>query len=92
VIDWHAALGRLEPGADCTCMYQHLSRAINKHDTFVHKGLHDFEQAVDVACVTHASLTRAMMCGDQIFVGAETLSRSKPKEVRNEEEASTGDN
>jgi hypothetical protein len=25
--------------------------------------------SVSVACVTHASLTRAVMCGDQTFVG-----------------------
>jgi hypothetical protein len=33
-----------------------------------------------------------MMCGDQIFVDTEMLSRSNLKEVRNEEETSTGDN
>jgi hypothetical protein len=50
------------------------------------------ELGVNVACVTHASLMRAMMCDDQIFVGTKTLSRSNPEEVRNEEETSTGDN
>jgi hypothetical protein len=47
-----------------------------------------------VACVTHASRMRVMMCGDQVFCGYErrSLCGRTFREVRNEEETSTSDN
>ncbi|KAH8992590.1 P-loop containing nucleoside triphosphate hydrolase protein [Lactarius hatsudake] len=50
VIDRRAALRRLEPGPDRTRIDQRLSRAIDKHDTFAHKGLRDFERAAEEIC------------------------------------------
>jgi hypothetical protein len=42
------------------------------------------ELGVNVACVTHASLAGAMVCGYQIMTGRRTLSRTRLREVRNE--------
>lgn len=50
VIDRRATLGRLEPGPDRTRIDQRLSRAIDKRDTFAHKGLRDFERAAEDIC------------------------------------------
>ena len=50
VIDRRAALQRLDPGPERTRMDQRLSRAIDKHDTFAHKGLRDFERAAAEIC------------------------------------------
>ena len=50
VIDRRAALRRLEPGPERTRIDQRLSRAIDKHDTFAHKGLRDFERAAAEIC------------------------------------------
>ena len=50
VIDRRAALPRLQPGPERSRMDQRLSRAIDKHDTFAHKGLRDFERAVEEIC------------------------------------------
>ena len=50
VIDRRAALQRLEPGPDRTRIDQRLSRAIDKHDTFAHKGLRDFQRAAEEIC------------------------------------------
>ena len=50
VIDRRAMLLRLEPGPDRTRIDQRLSRAIDKHDTFAHKGLRDFERAAEEIC------------------------------------------
>jgi hypothetical protein len=41
------------------------------------------ELGVNVACVTHASRMRAMMCGDQIFGVQDALLGGVPREVRN---------
>jgi len=50
VIDRRATLRRLEPGPDRNRIDQRLSRAIDKHDTFAHKGLRDFERAAEEIC------------------------------------------
>jgi hypothetical protein len=42
------------------------------------------ELGVNVACVTHASLVGAMLCGYQILTTRGTLSRTILREVRNE--------
>jgi hypothetical protein len=50
------------------------------------------ELGVNVACVTHASLVGAMVCGYQILMAREALSRTILREVRNKEDASASDN
>lgn len=50
VIQARAALPRLEPGPERTRLDQRLSRAIDKRDTFAHKGLRDFERAAAEIC------------------------------------------
>ncbi|KAI0299668.1 hypothetical protein B0F90DRAFT_1727667 [Multifurca ochricompacta] len=50
VLDRRSALRRLEPGPERDRIDQRLSRAINKQDTFTHKGLRDFERAADEIC------------------------------------------
>lgn len=50
VIDARAALPRLDPCPERTRLDQRLSRAIDKHDTFTHKGLRDFERAAAEIC------------------------------------------
>ncbi|KAF8269192.1 hypothetical protein EI94DRAFT_1699684 [Lactarius quietus] len=53
VIDKCTMLQCLKLGPECTCIDQHLSLAwaIDKCNTFAHKGLHDFERAVDEICL-----------------------------------------
>ena len=50
VIDRRATLRHLPPGPERNRIDQRLSRAIDKHDTFTHKGLRDFERAADEIC------------------------------------------
>jgi endoribonuclease Dicer len=50
VIQARAALPRLDPGPERARLDQRLSRAIDKHDTFAHKGLRDFERAAAEIC------------------------------------------
>ncbi|KAF8267333.1 hypothetical protein EI94DRAFT_1786492 [Lactarius quietus] len=50
VIEKRAMLRRLEPGSERDRIDQRLSRAIDKRDTFAHKGLRDFERAADEIC------------------------------------------
>ena len=47
VIDQHAMLRCLKQGPDCICINQHLSQVIDKHDTFTHMDLHNFERATE---------------------------------------------
>jgi hypothetical protein len=51
-------------------LWQHYIFSNKSHVSAVVWGSGDatMELGVNVACVTHASLTRAVMCGDQIFV------------------------
>ena len=50
VIDRRAALPRLQPGTERSSMDHRLSKAIDKHDTFAHKGLRNFERAAAEIC------------------------------------------
>jgi endoribonuclease Dicer len=50
VIGRRTALKHLDPGPERHRIDQRLSRAIDKHDTFTHKGLRDFERAADEIC------------------------------------------
>ncbi|KAH9978359.1 P-loop containing nucleoside triphosphate hydrolase protein [Russula compacta] len=50
VIDKRVELQQLKSGPRYHQIDQRLSRAIDKHDTFTHKGLRDFERAADEIC------------------------------------------
>jgi hypothetical protein len=50
------------------------------------------ELGVNVACVTHASLAGAMICGYQFMTAWEMLSKTILGEGRNEGDASASDN
>ncbi|KAI9509470.1 P-loop containing nucleoside triphosphate hydrolase protein [Russula earlei] len=50
VIERRAELRRYDPGPRRNLIEQRLSRALDKRDTFTHKGLRDFERAADDIC------------------------------------------
>ena len=50
VLNLRAELRQHEPGPKRNRIDQRLSRAIDKHDSFTHKGLRDFERAADEIC------------------------------------------
>jgi len=50
VLDLRTELGQHEPGPKHNRIDQRLSEAIDKHDSFTHKSLRDFERAADEIC------------------------------------------
>jgi endoribonuclease Dicer len=50
VLNLRAELRQHEPGPKRNRIDQRLSRVIDKHDSFTHKGLRDFERAADEIC------------------------------------------
>jgi hypothetical protein len=86
-------IGRNHPDLQRHKFYQpHVMFPENIANLLPPSGDHWWELLGTVACVTHASRTRAMMRGDQVLSRQETLSMRDLREVRNEGKTSASDN